>query len=85
MLGTDLILEASERIPASDSSNRERVHATEMSFAKQEAYRAVPGSGKEAATMLLKPNGAPIFAEELQRTEKKASGWEMDAETGKWL
>ena len=35
--------------------------------------------------MLLKPNGAPIFAEELQRTEKKASGWEMDAETGKWL
>lgn len=73
-------------MPASDSTKRERVHATEVSFRSQGAYQM---AGKQAAPVqaLLKPNGAPVplASDDLQRTEKKMPDWEKDAETGQWL
>lgn len=73
---------------ASDTSKRERVHATEVSFMNQDAYHHTTATDKMPAPVLLKPNGAPIFPEELQQTSKKQqppSNWEKDEETGRWL
>ena len=43
-------------------------------------------ASKQGAPVLLKPNGAPIYADELQKTKRKeVPEWDKDEETGQWL
>ena len=69
---------------------KERVQARETSF---KGYMATENDMtlKKGAPLLLKPNGAPVFAEEpdLERTVKKKDRgdleWAKDEKTGEWL